>query len=191
MLREGRHMRKRSGAQRRIPSKFMALCAAFILLAAGVAGGTVAWLTDSTEPAVNDYTVGQVSCEVVPVSQSDGVPPIAVKNTSDDLAYIRVRLIGYCTDAQGRIVGGTGLPDDLEVNIGGEWISVGEYYYCVAPVEAGTSTPVLLEGHPFEEHQTVEVLAEAIQGKPAQAVTEAWPDVDVGTDGRLTAAGSR
>ena len=189
MLHAGRHFQKRK-ENRRLPVKMIALCASLVLAAGGVIGGTLAWLTDQTEPVENHYSVGQVSCKVI--QDESSLSNVKVKNTSDDTAYIRVRLIGYQTDAEGKIIGGiggTGLPEGLANMEAPEgWLKIGEYYYCTSPIPAGNDTPVLIANQPLDENQTVQVLAEAIQGKPADAVEEAWTDVDVNQDGILVDA---
>ena len=190
MLHDGQHIRMESRKKRRLPVKPLALCAALMLIAGSAIGGTAAWLKYWTEPVENMFSIGQVSCEVMQEQVTGTLANVAVKNTSNDDAYIRVRLIGYLMDTDGCIIGGTGLPEGLANMSAPEgWLKIGEDYFCVTPIAAGESTPVLITNQAVETNQTVQVLAEAIQGKPAAAVTEAW-GVTIDENGSITGKGA-
>ncbi len=187
MLYEGRPVRKKEKKKSRLIVKALVLCASLILIV-GTIGGTLAWLTTDTEPVINTFSPSHVSCEVEEAFDSDtGVKEnVKIKNTSDIPAYIRVRLVGYSKDAEGNIVGGTGLPENLvNMEIPANWLKIGEYYYYLSPVAPDASTANLIDRCELPEGQVLEILAEAIQSEPAEAVTSAWA-VTVNPDGTIS-----
>ena len=139
---------------------------------------------------------------------------IQVKNTGNTDAYIRVRLVFHWEDSKGNVVGRNmdptvsivGFKDGLGSYFNSsDWVK-GEddytYYYknSVAPegftsellnkditmgpyvhtVQIDSKTTVTYYYYPV-----IEVLAEAVQSKPAEAVEEAWPAIEVGNDGTI------
>lgn len=115
-----------------------------------------------------------------------------MKNTGDIDAYIRVKLVTYRTNKQGQHIGGTAtLPN---FTLGANWVKFGDYYYYMLPVAAGkmpatnlTDSMTLTAEYTDADggHQSIDVMAEAIQSVPAKAVGEAW-GVTI-SEGRVTA----
>lgn len=169
--------------------KLIALCAALVLVI-GTVGATIAWLTAQTNPVINTFDPSQVSCAVDENfdSESGLKENVRIQNTSDIPAYIRVRLVSYHKEGD-TIVGGAGeLPQDKDLNLTG-WVRIGAYYYCKVPVAANDFTPELIESYQLKEGQVLEVLAEAIQSEPSDAVTEAW-GVSVDAEGNIQNKGA-
>ncbi len=181
---EGRH--SKANAQRMCGKtyhrdKLTALILATTLLLAMAIGGTVAWLIAKETPITNTFKPSTVACEVTENFNGTVKSSVNVKNTGDTEAYIRVKLVTYRTNDQGQHIGGTAsLPS---FTLGENWVESGGYYYYTLPVAAGgkpasnltesiplTTTYVDADGG----HQSIDVLAEAIQSGPAQAVGQAW-----------------
>ena len=162
--------------------KLIALCAALVLII-GTVGATIAWLTAQTNLVINTFDPSHVSCAVDENfdSESGLKENVRIQNTSDIPAYIRVRLVSYNKDGDAIIGGAGALPQDDDLNLT-DWVKIGAYYYCKAPVVAGGFTPELITRYQLKDGQVLEVLAEAIQSEPAQAVTDAWRIVP-GTNG--------
>lgn len=169
--------------------KLIALCAALVLVI-GTVGATIAWLTAKTNPVVNTFDPSHVSCKVDENfnSESGLKEHVKIQNTSDIPAYIRVRLVSYNKDGDAIIGGAGALPQDDDLNLA-DWVKIGAYYYCKAPVAAGEFTQELIKSYQLKEGQVLEVLAEAIQSEPAKAVTEAW-DVSVDAEGNIQNKGA-
>lgn len=179
-----RRENKARPSRRHLREKLVGRRAALAVLAlalclAGVAGGTLAWLLDRTETIKNTFQPSHVDCEVVEDSFGDGIKTgVTVKNTSDINAYIRVRLVTYRVNAAGQTIGGEAVVPDFTPGAG--WVKSGEYYYYTKPVAPGAEiTPDLIASMTLAdygdgERQALEILAEAIQSEPAQAVGEAW-----------------
>ena len=139
---------------------------------------------------------------------------IQVKNTGNTDAYIRVRLVFHWEDSKGNVVGRNmdlsesidGFDGDLGSYFNSsEWVK-GEddyTYYYKKPVAPEGFTKELLNKSitmgpyvhtevidgtttvTYYYYPVIEVLAEAVQSNPAEAVKEAWPAIEVGNDGTI------
>lgn len=166
-----------SGAKRSL-----VLVVSVLVLLLAVAGGTLAWLIANTGPVINTFTPAHVSCEVTENFDGTIKRNVNVTNTSDIDAYIRVKLVTYRVNAQGRHIGGAATIPDF--TLGTNWVKNGEYYYYTLPVAAGgkpandliDSNGITLVKYTDADggKQVIEVMAEAIQSSPAEAVQQAW-----------------
>lgn len=174
--------RRRSA--RRHGGRPLALLLALILVVGAAAGGTLAWLTQTTGTANNNFVYGQVSCEVS--ENFDGVSTkqdVRIKNTGNIPAYIRATYVVNWLDKDGHIAASVpeGYSYSLTENPGGKWTKGTDgYFYYLTPVAPDESTPGSLltctavrPDNP-EYRLSVEILATAIQSAPASAVNEAW-----------------
>lgn len=174
-----KHAGKRTS--KRPTGRLAAMALATVLLLALIIGGTVAWLTSKTKDITNTFTPSHVTCEVQEGFDGYVKTDVTVKNTSDIPAYIRVKLVTYRTNDKGDHIGGTAaLPN---FTLGKNWVAHDGYYYYTLPVAAGetpafklTDSMTLTETYIDADggHQSIDVMAEAIQSEPAQAVGEAW-----------------
>lgn len=176
-----KHGAKHEPRSRRSCVTALALSAA--LLVALAIGGTLAWLTARSENVTNSFTVGHVSCEVAETfdKKTGEKTNVNVKNTGDVPAYIRVKLVTYRTNADGQHIGGTATLPSFTLGTG--WVLHDGYYYYTLPVAAGekptanlTDSMTLTAGYDDADggKQAIDVMAEASQSVPAQAVGEAW-----------------
>lgn len=182
----GRYLRRHSRRSRQA-----ALAAALALILVCAVGATTAFLLTHTSPVTNTFTPSHVSCSVTESFENNVKSQVNVENTGDTEAYIRVKLVTYRVNEQGQHIGGTAVP---QFTPGENWVQNGEYYYYTLPVAAGDHPAKPLIGTPGIElagsysdadggKQVIEVMAEAIQSTPANAVTTAW-GVTV-TDGKI------
>ena len=173
-----------SGAKRSL-----VLVVSVLVLLLAVAGGTLAWLTAQTDGVVNTFTPAQVSCEVTEHFNGTTKSNVNVTNTSDIPAYIRVKLVTYRVNEAGQHIGGTATIPTFTP--GEEWVKYGEYYYYTLPVapkgpgalDNWPKTPLIGETgielvNSYNDadggKQVIEVMAEAIQSSPAEAVGKSW-----------------
>lgn len=174
-------------------TRIITLLIALLLFSALAVGGTVAWLTANATPVKNTFTPSHVACRVdESFNSTTGVKSnVNVTNTGDTEAYIRVKLVTYRVNAQGQHIGGTAEIPAFEPGAG--WKVYNGYYYYTSPVKPGEKPAAdLISSITLEDEytdadggkQVVEVMAEAIQSKPANAVNEAW-GVTVDDDGNL------
>lgn len=174
-----KHAGKRTS--KRPTGRLAAMALATVLLLALTIGGTVAWLTSKTSDITNTFTPSHVTCEVQEGFDGNVKTNVTVKNTSDIAAYIRVKLVTYRTNDKGDHIGGTAeLPT---FTLGKNWVEHDGYYYYTLPVAAGetpafklTDSMTLTKTYTDADggHQSIDVMAEAIQSEPAEAVGEAW-----------------
>lgn len=181
-----KHVKSFSGSGRKSrPGRFRAaaLLLSVLLLLGVTVAGTLAYLSVSTRPVENTFMPSKVSCKVTEDFNGTVKSNVNVTNTSNIDAYIRVRLVTYRVNDAGEHIGGTAtIPESF---IPGEgWVkgSDGCYYY-TEPVAAGGEpataliSSITLEGSYSDADggkQVIEVMAEAIQSVPKQAVGQAW-----------------
>lgn len=160
-----------------------AIVMATVLLLALAIGGTVAWLSTKSAPITNTFLSSKVACEVTEnFDKTTGVKTnVNVENTGDTQAFIRVKLVTYRTNGQGQHIGGTAeLP---EFTRGTGWVKHDGYYYYTKPVKPNqmpatnlTDSMTLKDAYTDADggHQSIDVMAEAIQSVPEAAVQAAW-----------------
>ena len=174
-------------------TRIITLLIALLLFSALAVGGTVAWLTANATPVENTFTPSHVACSVTEEFDGTTKSNVNVTNTGDTEAYIRVKLVTYRVNEQNQHIGGTATIPTFTPGKG--WVKYGEYYYYTKPVAANGGTPANpLIGEPgialikYDDadggKQAIEVMAEAIQSKPKDAVESSW-NVTVGSDGNL------
>lgn len=174
--------RRRSA--RRHGGRPLALLLALILVVGAAAGGTVAWLTQTTGTANNSFEYGRVSCAVsedfVGGSTKENVQ---ITNTGNTPAYIRATYVVNWLDKDGNIAASVpeGYSYSLTENPDGMWTKHddGYFYYPtpVAPLDSTTGsllTCTAVRPENPEYRLSVEILATAIQSAPASAVETAW-----------------
>ncbi|SCH66198.1 alternate signal-mediated exported protein%2C CPF_0494 family [uncultured Clostridium sp.] len=159
------------------------LIMAVLLLLGAAVGSTVAFLIDKTAPVENSFEYAKVSCEVTENFTNNKKDNVRVKNTGTTDAYIRATYVVNWVDAQGNIVASepAGYKYTLTANLNNSWTKGSDgYFYYTSPIAPGDSTQgslltctVTYPDNP-EYTLSVEVLAEAIQSTPDNAVQEAW-----------------
>lgn len=200
-----------SSGRYRIPVRSLVLLLTLVLLIGSGIGMTVGFLSTRTEPVQNDFTYGKVSCEVLETFDKENnryiKRDVRIKNTGNTSAYVRVLLVFTWKDANGNVyVNKPQINKDYQINadISNGWSiypnSIGTFsYYYKYPVAAGDETPILIDslsqipGVVVPENVkyalSVEIVADAVQAEPADAVKEAWDGATVDEDGALTITG--
>lgn len=193
---EGKHGKPQAqsvSARPRRRGRATAMLLATVMLFALAVGDTIAWLTDKDRPLVNTFDPSKVTCEVQEKFDGKVKSDVNVKNTGDIDAFIRVKLVTYRTNDAGQHIGGTAaLP---QFTLGANWVEYNGYYYYTLPVAPGdkpatklTDSMTLTENYDDADggHQSIDVMAEAIQSVPEAAVKAAWgTGFSIGTDGSL------
>ena len=137
---------------------------------------------------------------------------VTIKNTGNAQAYIRVKVLTYWQDSKGNIVGSKIDNDLLDTDKynNSNWIRKEKTvdggvesitYYCKTPIDPGKNTPDLLangktvvlgitttkvDGVTYTYRQVAEIIPEAIQSLPADAVKSSW-GVTLVANGNITA----
>ena len=185
----GAHSRKDS--KLRFPTNRAAVLLLSMILLIGIAvGTTVAFLVARTEPMKSTFEYAKVSCEVTGSKEN-----VQINNTGNTAAYIRATYVVTWRDGNRNVA--VSVPDGysytLTENLGNNWKKGTDgYFYYTSPIAPGNSTldslPTCNVTYPDNPEYTlsVEILAEAIQSEPAEAVQQAWGATIV--DGKLTPA---
>ena len=156
----------------------------------------VAYLFDETDSLENAFEPVFVSCEVQGEFEKDAQSNIAVKNTGDIHAYVRVfLLVTWVSDTDGSVYAGNPQKNtDYTLTAQSANWSLGNdgFYYYKKSVYANGVTDTLI-GEITEISQapdgyslTVQVFASAIQANPPRAVEETW-GITVSENGELVA----
>lgn len=175
----GAHSRKDS--KHRFPTNKAAVLLLSMILLIGIAvGTTVAFLVARTEPMKSTFEYAKVSCEVTGSKEN-----VQVKNTGDTAAYVRATYVVTWRerDVNGNVAASVpgGYDYTLTEILGSGWVkgADGYFYYSLPVIPGGSTEEIRLDcavtcpENP-EYTLSVEVLAEAIQSTPVNAVQEAW-----------------
>ena len=176
----GKHMRASA------PRRGLVLAAALALTLIFSAGGTLAWLAAGTEETVNTFSPAKMEIEVKEDFDGATKSNVKVVNNSETAVYIRVALVPTWVDeTTHEPVAKSASLDDLtfttELPESG-WVKGDDgYYYCTSLVPVGSYTPALFTSAVVKENRApdgctmdLQVLAQAIQATPREAVIAAW-----------------
>lgn len=180
-------------------AKALLLIASLAVLLTATVGSTAAWLVSKPAAVENNFVPGKVACKVLEdFGKGNGTyvkSNVRVKNTGNTDAYIRVLLVFTWKDDKGNIFSNKPqegkdyqiVMDDLT-----DWImqksDEGVYFYYKKRVAPEEETRNLIEslyqiadvtGPENGKYKlSVDILADAVQADPPQAVEESW-GVDV------------
>ena len=176
----GKHEARRSGKTAR-KGRLTAMIVSAVLILALAIGGTIAWMSTKTDSVVNTFNPSRVTCEVKEGFDGKVKTDVNVQNTGDIPAFIRVKLVSYRTNEAGQHIGGVAKAPSFDFGAG--WVKYGDYYYYTKPVapkampENNLANSITLKDS-YEDadggHQSIDVIAEAIQAGPEAAVQAAW-----------------
>lgn len=160
---------------------------------------TISYLSSGSS-LQNQFKIASVDPEVIETFEDNVKSNVYVQNKGDIPVYIRAKIMIYYQDTNGYILGDE-IPimardytlifaNDLNVN----WIQATDgFYYYKNKVNAEGQTAKLIESckemNPSDDRKlVVDIVAEAIQANPKDAVEDAWKAIDVADDGALKKA---
>lgn len=178
-------MKRYSGKHTRAsaPRRGLVLAAALALTLIFSAGGTLAWLAAGTEDTVNTFSPAQMEITVREDFDGKTKKSVKVENKSETAVYIRVALVPTWVNAAGEPMAESASLADLTITglPGNGWFEQDGFYYYKSPVPAGGITPDLLGSAVVKDNAAptgctmeLQVLAQAVQATPKDAVTAAW-----------------
>lgn len=187
---------KYSNKKKRRLAPWAALALALVLTLS--VGGTIAYLITDTGPVTNTFTPGNVACKVIEKFNGTTKSDVKIENTGNTDAYIRAAIVVTWQNASsGNVLGkapvlGSDYTLQLATDTGWDITTSDGYYYYATAVSANNSTGILineckvLKSAPAEGYTLcVEVLADAIQATPINAVKDAW-GVTVDANGNIS-----
>lgn len=167
-----------------------------VFLMAAACGTVFAYMYKQTAYKDNQFITAVVSCQVEEVTDATVTEKssIKIRNTGNIDAYLRLCLVSYWV-TMNEETGNWEIaakPSEMpEVSLAEGWIrGSNNIYYYKNPVAPEALTEELLASRMVlaEEDgylQVVEVFAEAIQSKPANAVVDSW-HVELDESGNIT-----
>ena len=171
--------------------KSLTLIISLVALCAVAVGGTLAWLFDSSEKLENKFYVPDAEIEIKEEFDGNVKREVGVKNTGKTKVYVRVMLVETWRNSDDQVVAKPeGAVVEYDFGSSGDWAEgPGGYYYYTKPLAVGATTPNLIDKATCtvpkgEALLKLEVVAQAIQSIPTDAVEEAW-GVEVNADGSL------
>lgn len=187
---------KHDGGSKASRKKSLVLMASILLILAISVGGTLAYLATNTGNVKNTFTPATPDTEITETLTGAVKSNVAVKNTGEVDMYIRARYFVVWRHNDSIVT----QPDNVSITItqpnGTQWVEGADgYWYYPYPVAPGSSTSELIdeakvtglqEGDGYKVD--LEILSQAIQAEPAQAVKDAWSSgvSGVNPDGRLS-----
>lgn len=157
---------------------------------------TISYLSSGSS-LQNQFKIASVDPEVIETFDGKVKRNVYVQNKGDIPVYIRAKIMIYYQDTNGYILGDE-IPimardytlifaNGLDVN----WVQATDgFYYYKNKVDAGNQTTQLIErceeNDPSNDRKlVVDIVAEAIQANPKEAVEEAWTSVKVDNENSL------
>lgn len=175
-------------------ARMLVLAMALVLVLGCTIAGSLMFLVDKTDDVKNTFTAANVSTEITEGFDNVTKKNVNITNKGDIPVYVRVNLVTYRVNESGDRIGGTA--DIPEFTPGEGWFKGKDgFYYYAGKVQAGKAPKVPLIGETGIDlvqytdadggKQVIEVMGEAIQAEPADAVNDAWPAVEVDSNGKL------
>lgn len=173
--------------------KIIKILSVFLLVVTLVAlsGSVSAYMRKQTDTMENTFVPAVVTCKVEEEFNGINKSSVAVKNTSTIEAYLRLRIITYWVDQDGKTLAKTSPSLNIDF-VDDDWFEIDGVYYYKYPVQPEgvtkefLATPIGLEyDNTDKSRQVVEIFAEAIQSLPASTVTSVWPGVKIYNNGHL------
>ncbi len=165
--------------------KWIIVSVSVILLVTVGIGTALSYISVRTEPLENALTPGVVACEIQETFEDNVKSDVAVKNTGNTVAYIRVAVVANWQSESNATEILAKKPQqgvDYEIVFGDpKWV-LGEdgYWYYTNPVQPEDVTAIFIEklspiGDAPEGYSlSVDVFASAIQSMPVKAVETEW-----------------
>lgn len=163
----------------------LALCSAAEL--------TAAYLHDEGR-VENTFVLGDVTPEIRETFENAVKENVTLKNGGNTPVYLRAAVVPSWQDGAGRILSGQApvLGSDYAFTGPVEPWTLGDdgYYYYTMPVDPGGETTALIVQMTDTHADTtkllvVDIVAQSVQARPTEAVTDVFPGVTIGSDGTL------
>jgi len=176
--------KKRNRNRRLQRPKGILLIMGLAVLTLSLVGGSIAYLVANTGPKENNLTYAKVSSEITETFDGDTKSNVSIKNTGNTDAYIRTAIIVTWQDSQGNVYSEAPIENTdytLELDTSSGWFMGNDgYYYFNRIVQRDASTPILIVSCSPEDREpegyklSVEILADAIQSSPEEAIEDSW-----------------
>lgn len=158
------------------------LIVVIVICIIGCMGVSLAYMFKELSPKTASFEKAMITCSTNVLSDNHQINSISVTNTGNTKAFVRIHLSVHMENNDNQIVGAfTSMPYiTYDTN---NWIKDGDTYYYRYALNPGDTThaflqtAIVLSGTSFNNapaHQTLDILAEAVQAEPANAIEETW-----------------
>lgn len=162
---------------------------ATVLLLVAIAGAVVAYMVHGTASKQNVFHFANISHQVNISGSGNTRTSLTVENTGEMDVYVRVRFVSNWVNGTDLMAKPSEIPVVATLDTD-NWIydATNYTYYYKYKLAVGGETPDLLTGDITLKvssegyNQTFEVVSEAIQAEPDQAVIDAWGATVDGND---------
>ena len=186
-MNNGKYVRKRRLRWRK---EFVLICSIAILLI-GMVGGSLAYLFMGTDPVTNTFTAPEIDVTIPEDFNGSVKSNVKVTNDCDFEVFVRASYVAYFAKIGDPSVVHTAKPVlNISINEGSEatqWTNMGGGYYLYNSTIAASNpnsdddttanfiNSASLTGEAPEGYTLViDVIAEVVQAKPAQARQDVW-----------------
>lgn len=154
---------------KKLNKKGIALLLATAVLLTAVVGTTLAYLVDITGSIQNIFNFGKVECKVV---FNETTNTYSVQNTGTVPAYVRVAIVINATDStdSSKLTWDSNFSYQIAPNAD-KWEQHEGYYYYKGELAVGAFVDIIQY---TKSGTQIQILAEAIQATPDEAVQNAW-----------------
>lgn len=162
--------------------KSIILMVSLLLIAIVMTGVTVAFIVDSSDTVVNQFTPTKVTTSVVETLEGNVKKSVCIENTGEADAWIRAAVVVTWQNDNGDVystVPVEGTDYNMVYDLENGWVEGADgFYYWTKPVsseDGKCTTGVLIEecsyikNAPAGYYLSVEILGSGIQSKPAKA----------------------
>lgn len=174
--------------KRTFSKKGIALLVSLVLVLTVTVGTTLAFLIDTTDPVVNNFTPSKVTVTVNEDFDGEVKKNVSITNTGDTPAYIRAAVIITWQDENGNVYGKAPVAgtDYTVFTPAAGWKLHEGFYYWNASVDPNGNTGILIDEikpvagkAPDSYFLCVEIVASGVQsigvnGANESAVIDAW-----------------
>lgn len=177
----GKHEQRR---KKRRSNRSLVLTISVIALVVCIVGASLAYLFTKSAGITNTFTPTKVTTDIVEKLDKGVKRNVTIKNTGDIEAFVRAKVVITWKDSSGNVYGTAPVAGtDYSITYNSSaWELIDGIYYCKTPVAPNGSSPVLISECeklstavvPENYDLSVEIIAEAIQSKPADVVQQTW-----------------
>lgn len=167
-----------------LTQKSVILLASLLVILLLAISGTIAYLTQKTEPIENEFTPSKVACRVQETFKDGLKENVSIQNTGNIPAYIRAYVIAnWVSVADGEIYAVApvqGVDYSMEFLTNDWFRSSDGFWYYSKPVDPAEYTSVLIRSAsqltdaPAGYQLRLEIHAGAIQAEPVTTVQTQW-----------------
>ncbi len=197
LVKPGKHLQespRHTGAGKMIRGTAVVAVALCALAFSGAADLSTAYLHDQ-DSVNNAFVIGTVTPSVEEKFNGTTKENVTIQNGGNAPVYVRASLLIFWEDARDKSIlpetPAAGTDYDKSGPQSGWSLGGDGYYYYTRPLRPGEATTELIEtltdkNRDSERRLSVDVIAQAVQASPAQAVEQVFQGVRIEPDGTLT-----